>query len=293
MTTQHLSLKNQLKHSLPPALVEAYRSIKHFPEELRFAKLKKELFGDDACMVPPLYLITEGFRDYSVYKKSADEYFRYFVDDCGLQPSSRVLDIGSGSGRVAVRLTRFLNKDGSYNGLDIREDAINWCKNRISSKFPNFQFQKIKVFNRYYVSDSDVLACDYKFPFEDNSFDLIVLGSVFTHMVPEDMRNYMMEISRVLKPNGKALITYFLLTKESEELIDRSSYLPFQLGKCRVEKLECPEQVIAHPEEDVLEDYRQAGLSVTHKYYGDWCGRKDVQCFQDIIIAVKPARGAQ
>ena len=55
------------------------------------------------------------------------------------------------------------------------------------------------------------------FPCADNSFDLVFLTSVFTHMFAGDVENYLSEISRVLKPGGKCLITWFLLDEVSRK----------------------------------------------------------------------------
>lgn len=44
---------------------------------------------------------------------------------------------------------------------------------------------------------------------------MVFLTSVFTHMFPPDVEHYLDEISRVLKPGGRCLCTYFLLNDES------------------------------------------------------------------------------
>lgn len=282
-----VSLSANLKNSLPPQFVHFLRSIKHFDQEQKVAKSKKELFGEAADMVPPLFLITEGWKDYAIYKKYADNYLDYFINLCDLKPSGQVLEVGSGSAKIAICLTQYLDQNGSYHGLDIQNDAIDWCQRKISTRYSNFHFQKIKVFNAFYNRHESTLASAYKFPFEDNSFDLVVLGSVFTHMLPDDMQNYLQEIHRVLKPNGKALITYFLLNTESVELLDRSSTYPHKLGRCRVEDPLCPEQVIAHPEDEVLQSYEKLGLKIIRKIYGNWCGRPNNEAIQDVIISVK------
>lgn len=48
------------------------------------------------------------------------------------------------------------------------------------------------------------------------------LASVFTHLLPDEVDNYLSEISRVLKPGGRCLCTYFLLNEESLSLIERA-----------------------------------------------------------------------
>ena len=55
------------------------------------------------------------------------------------------------------------------------------------------------------------------------------MSSVFTHMIPVEMENYLSEVSRVLKKKGKCLITYLLLNCESSDLIEqRRSKLDFR-----------------------------------------------------------------
>jgi hypothetical protein len=44
-------------------------------------------------MVPPLYLMQDGARDYAQFKQNGMDAFRTFLD-LGLQPTDRILDIG-------------------------------------------------------------------------------------------------------------------------------------------------------------------------------------------------------
>lgn len=41
-------------------------------------------------------------------------------------------------------------------------------------------------------------------------------------MLPKDLENYLMQISRVLTNGGMCLITFFLVNDESKKLIDKS-----------------------------------------------------------------------
>lgn len=49
------------------------------------------------------------------------------------------------------------------------------------------------------------------YPSDSSTFDIILLKSVFTHIMPNKVDNYMKEISRMMKPSGKCLATLFLL----------------------------------------------------------------------------------
>lgn len=111
---------------------------------------------------------------------------------------------------------------GYFEGFDIAVKGIEWCQKNITPKYPNFRFQVADLYNKLYHPKGKYPDTEYKFPYADNSFDFIYLTSVFTHMLPGGVENYLSEISRVLKPGGKCLITYFLLNEISEQLLQEN-----------------------------------------------------------------------
>lgn len=230
-------------------------------------------------MIPPRRFYYIGSGD---FKKIGEDYLMRFIRDCGLTPASKVLDIGCGSGRLAVPLAKYLNAQGSYDGFDIERRGIAWCVKNITSRHPNFRFCVSDIFNKEYNPSGKHLAKEYKFPYEDSSFDLVVLTSVFTHMLPEDVAHYLSEISRVLKTGGRSLATYFLFNKKSGYLNNIRGTLNFIYDRniYRTISDEIPEAAISFDEEYIASLYRDAGLSIAGPIeYGAQTGR------QDIIIA--------
>ena len=61
-------------------------------------------------LVPPRYVNYAGFNG---YLEAGQVFVGHLKNLCGLQPSHRVLDVGSGMGRMAVALSGYLT-DGSY-----------------------------------------------------------------------------------------------------------------------------------------------------------------------------------
>lgn len=118
-----------------------------------------------------------------------------------------MLDVGCGSGRMALPLTGYLNSEGRYAGFDISQKAIAWCQEHITSAHPNFQFEVSDIYNSLYNPKGKYQSLDFRFPYPDASFDVVFLTSVFTHMFPPDVEHYLDEISRVLKPGGRCLCT--------------------------------------------------------------------------------------
>jgi ubiquinone/menaquinone biosynthesis C-methylase UbiE len=78
-----------------------------------------------------------------------------------------------------------------------RVKGIAWCQQKITAKHPNFRFQVTNIYNPCH---------EYRFPYEDESFDAVFLASVFTYFVPKEMTRYVSEISRVLKKGGRCVM---------------------------------------------------------------------------------------
>jgi ubiquinone/menaquinone biosynthesis C-methylase UbiE len=239
-------------------------------------------------LVPPEKLILSvggGFESVG------NEFLRYFIDLCELKTNEKVLDVGCGVGRMAVPLMNYLNECGGYEGFDIIGDAINWCKKNITRKHPNFKFQQADIYNKAYNSVGSLNASKYTFPFNDESFDFVFLTSVFTHMMPQDVENYLSEVGRVLKDSGRCLITFFLLNNMSIDLVSaKKSSLDFKYnhGKYSVVDEYVPESAVAYDELYVRGLYIKHGLTILDPiYYGYWCNRKQFLSYQDIIIAKK------
>src|SRR5436190_11466211 len=153
--------------------------------------------------------------------KKAGARFLETAAEKGLEPDHRVLDLGCGVGRFAVALSEYLDERGRYVGLDTAQESIRLCNRWIASRLPGFAFVWADVFNTNYNRGADLRAAQYRFPFEDDGFDFVFSNSLFTHLVPDDARNYFAEIGRVLRPDGRTLNTMFLLNPESLALMDR------------------------------------------------------------------------
>jgi SAM-dependent methyltransferase len=191
-------------------------------------------------------------------------------------------------------LTKYLDKNGRYEGFDIIKVGIEWCRRNISTRYPNFHFQLVDLFNKRYNPQGKHKASEYRFPFGNDSFDFVVLASVFTHMLSEDVENYFSEIVRVLTRGGRCFITFFLLNERSLELINtKKSTLDFkhEMGKYRTTNANVPEEAVCYDEVFILSLYEKYGLKVNEPiHYGSWCERgdsSDQDTAQDIIIATK------
>jgi SAM-dependent methyltransferase len=278
-----LMLVKLLPAAIRTPLTDAYWSI----VELRGRRVKESLFGPRAALVPPLRLMNDGPCDYRAYKQNGDEFFDIFVRLCGLRKTDFVFDIGCGVGRKTLPLLDYLDPScGRYQGLDVYQPHVDWCKKKIAPAYKNFHFQFVDLWSKFYNPGGQVKAADYAFPFESGSIDFVILGSVFTHLFAAEMRHYVEEISRVLRTDGRAMISYFLLNAESEGLIaagQSSQRLVHPAGPdCRADNPNSLETAVGHSEASVLNLFRRCGLKIKI-HYGSWCGRKVFVSYQDII----------
>jgi SAM-dependent methyltransferase len=225
------------------------------------------------------------------FEAIGNRFLNHFKTYGRLKPSDSFLDVGCGSGRMAIPLTTYLDNDARYEGFDISRECITWCKENITSRHPNFHFCHVDVFNNFYNREGKIMPENFIFPYDSDSFDFINATSIFTHLLPKDTEHYFSEISRVLKKDGRCLISYFFINTESKAYIgQKKSHLAFfEIGKGYYSTVkDVPEQVIAFDEEFIRELYAKYGLTITEPvYYGSWCGRERTIDFQDTVIAKK------
>ena len=275
--------KRKLYYFLTPSLRYFIRRAYFLPIDLW-----NSIKGKRDKMIPPQGLIFIGSGD---FKKIGEHYLAVFIEHCGLLPEHHVLDIGCGIGRIAIPLTNFLNNQGSYDGFDIVEKGISWCRKHISTSFPNFKFLHVDLKNDFYNLKTEQKAKNFIFPYLDRIFDLIILTSVFTHMLIEDVENYIKEIYRVLKPRGKCLVTFFILNSESRNYMKSNHDFNFDIniGNYSLLDQNVKEANVAYEEEYIINLITQNNLYIEKTLYGFWSGRpkKESFDFQDTLIISK------
>lgn len=210
------------------------------------------------------------------------------IKKCDLKKSDSILDVGCGCGRVAIPLTKYLNSNAYYEGMDNNLDLIKWCRKNITPIFPNFNFTHVNAYSSVYNPRGKFLSSSYKFKFQDGTFDFVYLISVFTHMLPHDMDNYMSEISRVLKKGGRCYISYFLINDNSLESVKtKKSFIKFShdYDIYWLNNLDNPESAIAYDENFIRKLYKKHKLEITGPInFANW--PKGLRG-QDTIFAIK------
>jgi SAM-dependent methyltransferase len=128
------------------------------------------------------------------------------LESAGLESGMRLLDFGSGPGRVAIGLIA-AGWSGEYLGVEVNGRHVRWAEAEISPRFPRFRFVQVDAPNaRYNPRGADTR----RLPVESGSIDFICAFSVFTHMLGDDVAAYLGEMRRVLSPGGRACVTVFM-----------------------------------------------------------------------------------
>ncbi len=257
------------------------RRIYYFPIDFYESIFKKK-----NSMIPPKGKIFIGSGDFEQQGLHICDMLTKYA---GLNKNSKVLDIGCGIGRVAVPLTNILGECGSYDGFDIVKDGIDWCNKKIASKFNNFHFKHIELKNDLYNLNTEEKAQNFQFPYPNNSFDCIILTSVFTHMMPEDVENYLSQIHRVIKPGGKCLATFFILNEEISQLmaIGKTYFKFHSFGDYALLYKNVKEANVAFHEKYLLNIFKENSLNTTLINRGKWSGNEQGLDFQDVVILEK------
>lgn len=239
--------------------------------------------GRRDALTPPRRLLFDGTTNYADFQRLGDDLLRRLCEQ-GLQPWHQVLEVGCGNGKNARALTRYLHPDGGYTGFDIVPHGVRWCQQHLTPRFPNFRFHWADIHNRTYNPAGRCAASDYRFPGAAQTFDLVFLTSVFTHMLPTDVENYLQEIRRVLKPGGKCLASFFLLTADARRALQAGTAgraFPFEheSGVCKVANRRWPEDAVAYDERYIIELCQRHGLRVQEPIRpgGWWCGAAHAQ----------------
>lgn len=142
--------------------------------------------------LPPDVLIHETYRlDYQAYERDGLETAvellqrcRPFIPNAGID----ILEWGCGVSRITRHLPSLSNVR-SVAGADMNREMIDWNRRHIEG----VEFHEI--------------GHDPPMSFQEESFDLVLAVSVFTHIPGDRQAGWMEEIRRILRPGGVFLFT--------------------------------------------------------------------------------------
>lgn len=220
---------------------------------------------------------------------------------CGWREDLRMLDVGCGSGLLAIASEPFVGK-GRYTGIDVSASQVAFCREHYAGQ--PCDFLHLDTANPFYAPEQtpEPLA----WPLDDASFELVTALSVWTHFREEEARFYLAELARVLRPGGRALVTLFLLDADYHRSLPRPEGLASRFHGLPVARwlfdraaygssswrcpawADVPEQAIAIDSDAWQALVEDCGLRVRDLLPGNWKERPGA-FFQDVVVLEKPA----
>jgi len=255
-----------------------------------------EIASGHAVRVPPLFELYEfkgyqipahlihltgaGPETFQIIGAAHIDLYRRFV---GLESDMTILEVGCGIGRDALQLTDILSQDGRYVGIDVTRDSIVWCHKNISPQHENFEFHHFDAINELYNPFGSLTTMDYRLPVDDGSVDRIVLASVFTHLLEDEVLHYLQEFRRVLKPSGKVYASFFLYSDNALAAARESHNTPWKAtfahsygGGVYGNDPDYPRGAVAFTDAAMRRLIDSAGLYMSRPYLkGAWSGLHD------------------
>lgn len=107
----------------------------------------------------------------------------------GLKPETDLIDIGCGSGRLLSQLNE--EDVASYLGTDISPELLEHSQQFLRNK-------------KWILKQVD--SC--QIPADDGSCDMVCMFSVITHLLHQESYLYFQEASRVLRQEGKLIVSF-------------------------------------------------------------------------------------
>ena len=179
---------------------------------------------------------------------------------------------------------------GSYVGTDVVRSGIRWCRRAITSRFANFEFVHVDSRHPLYRPRGRGGAAA-SFPFADDSFDVVVLTSVFTHLLPPEAAGMLAQAARVLRRDGVLFSTWFV--PDLDEASPDADYSFERVDAVHaVGRPDVPHARVAYDEQWVRATMIEAGFErVDEMHPGLWRRAGGGPLYHDALVARMPPTG--
>jgi ubiquinone/menaquinone biosynthesis C-methylase UbiE len=145
------------------------------------------------------YDLLEWYHDTFSFRGKLRELRQRTADFARIRPGDVVLDVGCGTGTLAMEVQRRVGRAGRVAGIDPGAEQIARARTKAARRHLPIEFQ---------------LGVIEQLPFPDQTFD-VVLSTLMMHHLPAPVkRQGLAEIARVLKPGGRLVVADFKRRQE-------------------------------------------------------------------------------
>lgn len=139
-----------------------------------------------------------------VYQKKIDKRFgpviEHVLNRANLQSGEKILDLGTGTGAVAIAAATRLGANGRVIAVDISAEMLDKARARVRAlSIPNVEFAEGRA---------------EAIPAEDNSLDAVLASLSLMYVI--DRANAAREICRVLRPGGRFIASVWAGAEEAD-----------------------------------------------------------------------------
>ncbi len=246
---------------------------------------------DDSDLPPIDFINTIGSDTPAHFKAAMTGFFHEFASRFKLTPAARVLDIGSGCGRLAIPFSIYLT-EGKYYGVDVWKEGVDWCNSHLAPSNPAVEFHHMQAVNNYYAEAYDPSKQNhYALGFiPDKGLDFAFAISVFTHLTPEDSQDYLNELGRTLDDEGAAFLTCFIIDDFFFRHVERTGLHKAvkQQGDSGFYQAYAGQDFFGGYTRKLWEDMlAKAGLRTISFELGAWASKPGARVYQDTFIVMR------
>ena len=145
------------------------------------------------------YDLMEWFFDTFFFRGKLRELRQRTADLARIQPGEKVLDVGCGTGALAMEVEPRVGATGQVFGIDPGAQQIARARSKAAKRNMSIEFQ---------------IGVIEHLNFPDQTFD-VVLSTIMMHHLSDSLkRQGLAEIARVLKPGGRLVIADFKRPEE-------------------------------------------------------------------------------
>ena len=130
----------------------------------------------------------------AVFSLSGTVYAGGFIQAAGLRPQDRVMEVGSGLGRILTASQRRVGAQQPYFGIDLSYKMVERARRGLDPRRPPPHF---------------LVASALQMPFRPRCFDVVLLSHVVKYLTDPQLRQVLVQVRELLRPGGRLILWEF------------------------------------------------------------------------------------